>query len=74
MLRNNCQLAFLMLLFSKRDNDNHIHSKKAKSVRRKLFGLFLSDSFFTLVHFLIFFFSVLGYHRHFLMYIMCFAL
>jgi len=40
---------------------------------RTLLGLSLSDSFFMLVLFLIFFFSLSDYHRQLLMYIMCFA-
>lgn len=32
ILRNNCQLAFLMLIFYRRDDDSYIHSKETESV------------------------------------------
>lgn len=73
ILRNNCQLAFLMLVFYRRDDDSYSHSKETKSVQNTV-GSFFLGLLFMLVLFPVSFLSVSDYHRHLLMYIMCFAL
>lgn len=36
ILRNNCQLVFLMLIFYRRDDDSYIHSKETESVQNSI--------------------------------------
>lgn len=72
ILRNNCQLAFLMLIFYRRDDDSYIHSKETESVQNSI-GSFSLRLLFHAGPFLISFLSLLDNHRQLLMYIMCFV-
>lgn len=72
VLRNDCQLAFLMLFFYRRDDDSYSHSKETESVDNSAGTFSLKLSF----HACLFptpFWSPSDHHRQLLMDIMCFV-